>query len=92
MSNLDSPIDPSQIKKEGPIQVSNVMKDDFGIDDKQDHWKAIAKVAISDKGVVKTVWRNAAKIIDVFTSNDDGSSLEGISDDIKMIINELQNK
>lgn len=32
MSNLDSPIDPSQIKKEGPIQVSNVMKDDFGID------------------------------------------------------------
>lgn len=32
MSNLDSPIDPSQIKKDGPIQVSNVMKDDFGID------------------------------------------------------------
>ena len=31
MSNLDSPIDPSQIKKDGPIQVSDVMKDDFGI-------------------------------------------------------------
>ena len=33
MSNsLDTPIDPSQFKKDGPIQVSNVMKDDFGLD------------------------------------------------------------
>ena len=31
MSNLDTPIDPSSIKKEGPIQVKDVMKDDFGI-------------------------------------------------------------
>ena len=33
MSNsMDTPIDPSQLKKDGPIQVSNVMRDDFGLD------------------------------------------------------------
>lgn len=33
MSNsLDTPIDPSAIKRDGPIQVSNVMKDDFGFE------------------------------------------------------------
>lgn len=33
MSNsLDTPIDPNNIKNDGPIRVSNVMKDDFGLD------------------------------------------------------------
>lgn len=32
MSDLDKPIDPSLIKKEGAIRVSDVMRDDFGID------------------------------------------------------------
>ena len=32
MSDLDKPIDPSSINKDGPIRVSDVMKDDFGID------------------------------------------------------------
>ena len=32
MSDLDKPIDPSLISKDGPIRVSDVMKDDFGID------------------------------------------------------------
>jgi hypothetical protein len=33
MSNsLDTPINPNQIKNDGPIQVSNVMKDDFGFE------------------------------------------------------------
>ena len=33
MSNsLDTPIDPNSIKADGPIQVSNVMKDDFGFE------------------------------------------------------------
>lgn len=32
MSDLDKPIDPSSISKDGPIRVSDVMRDDFGID------------------------------------------------------------
>jgi hypothetical protein len=32
MSNLDTPLDPSQFKREGQIKVSNVMKDDFGFE------------------------------------------------------------
>lgn len=32
MSDLDTPIDRASIKKDGPIQVSDVMRDDFGID------------------------------------------------------------
>ena len=32
MNDLDTPINPEQIRSEGPIQVSNVMKDDFGLD------------------------------------------------------------
>ena len=32
MNNLDKPIDPSEISDSGPIQKSNVAKDDFGLD------------------------------------------------------------
>lgn len=64
------------------------LRKDFGIDEKQGHWKAIGKVAIANRGALKTVWRNAAKIIDIFTSNDDGKSLESLSEDIRLIINE----
>ena len=32
MNNLDKPIDPSEISDKGPIQKSNVAKDDFGLD------------------------------------------------------------
>jgi len=32
MSDFDTPIDRSTIKKDGPIQVKDVMRDDFGID------------------------------------------------------------
>jgi hypothetical protein len=32
MSDLDTPLNPESIKKDGPIKVSDVMKDDFGID------------------------------------------------------------
>ena len=32
MNDLDTPINPDQIRRDGPIQVSNVMKDDFGFE------------------------------------------------------------
>tara|TARA_B100000085_G_C18560215_1_gene519210 strand:- start:2730 stop:3575 length:846 start_codon:yes stop_codon:yes gene_type:complete len=32
MNDLDTPISPDQVRKDGPIQVSNVMKDDFGFE------------------------------------------------------------
>ena len=32
MNDLDTPISPEQVRKDGPIQVSNVMKDDFGFE------------------------------------------------------------
>ena len=32
MNDLDTPIRPDQVRQDGPIQVSNVMKDDFGFE------------------------------------------------------------
>ena len=47
MSNsLDTPIDPNSIKRDGPIQVSNVMKDDFGFDIPQE------SVPLPSRGVI----------------------------------------
>ena len=47
MSNsLDAPIDPNSIKKEGPIQVSNVMRDDFGFEIPQE------SVPLPSRGVI----------------------------------------
>lgn len=50
MSNsLDTPINPQTIKRDGPIQVSNVMKDDFGFDIPQE------SVPLPSKGVIYSV-------------------------------------
>ena len=50
MSNsLDTPINPNQIKSEGPIQVSNVMKDDFGFEIPQE------SVPLPSKGIIYPV-------------------------------------
>ncbi len=47
MSNsLDTPIDPNSIKREGPIQVSNVMKDDFDFEIPQE------SVPLPSRGVI----------------------------------------
>jgi hypothetical protein len=47
MSNsLDTPINPNSIKKEGPIQVSNVMRDDFGFEVPQE------SVPLPSRGVI----------------------------------------
>jgi len=47
MSNsLDTPINPNNIKKEGPIQVSNVMKDDFGFEIPQE------SVPLPSRGII----------------------------------------
>ena len=47
MSNsLDTPINPESIKRDGPIQVSNVMKDDFGFDIPQE------SVPLPSRGVI----------------------------------------
>jgi hypothetical protein len=47
MSNsLDAPIDPNSIKHDGPIKVSNVMKDDFGLD------IAAESVPLPSKGII----------------------------------------
>jgi hypothetical protein len=50
MSNsLDTPINPQTIKKDGPIQVSNVMKDDFGFDIPQE------SVPLPSRGIIYSV-------------------------------------
>ena len=50
MSNsLDTPIDPNSIKKEGPIQVSNVMRDDFGFEIPQE------SVPLPSRGIIYPV-------------------------------------
>jgi len=50
MSNsLDTPINPQTIKRDGPIQVSNVMKDDFGFDIPQE------SVPLPSRGVIYSV-------------------------------------
>jgi hypothetical protein len=50
MSNsLDTPIDPNSFKKDGPIQVSNVMKDDFGFEIPQE------SVPLPSRGVIYPV-------------------------------------
>ena len=50
MSNsLDTPIDPSSFKQDGPIQVSNVMKDDFGFEIPQE------SVPLPSRGVIYPV-------------------------------------
>ena len=50
MSNsLDTPINPENIKKDGPIQVSNVMKDDFGFEIPQE------SVPLPSRGVIYPV-------------------------------------
>ena len=47
MSNsLDTPINPNSIKKDGPIQVSNVMKDDFGFEIPQE------SVPLPSRGII----------------------------------------
>ena len=47
MSNsLDTPINPNSIKKDGPIQVSNVMRDDFGFEIPQE------SVPLPSRGVI----------------------------------------
>lgn len=47
MSNsLDKPIDPTQINNDGPIKVSNVMKDDFGFEIPQE------SVPLPSRGVI----------------------------------------
>ena len=47
MSNsLDTPIDPTQLSKDGPIKVSNVMKDDFGFEIPQE------SVPLPSRGVI----------------------------------------
>jgi len=47
MSNsLDTPINPNSIKSDGPIQVSNVMKDDFGFEIPQE------SVPLPSRGVI----------------------------------------
>lgn len=50
MSNsLDTPIDPNSFKQDGPIQVSNVMKDDFGFEIPQE------SVPLPSRGVIYPV-------------------------------------
>lgn len=50
MSNsLDAPIDPNSIKKEGPIQVSNVMRDDFGLEIPQE------SVPLPSRGIIYSI-------------------------------------
>lgn len=47
MSNsLDTPIDPQSIKRDGPINVSNVMKDDFGFEIPQE------SVPLPSRGII----------------------------------------
>lgn len=47
MSNsLDTPINPENIKRDGPIQVSNVMKDDFGFEIPQE------SVPLPSRGII----------------------------------------
>ena len=46
MNNLDKPISPSEIDSKGPIQVSNVAKDEFGLD------LAVESVPLPSKGVI----------------------------------------
>ena len=47
MSNsLDAPIDPNSIKRDGPIQVSNVMRDDFGFEIPQE------SVPLPSRGII----------------------------------------
>ena len=50
MSNsLDTPINPDQIKSDGPIQVSNIMKDDFGFEIPQE------SVPLPSRGIIYPV-------------------------------------
>jgi hypothetical protein len=46
MSNLDTPVRPDQIDNKGPIQTSNVMKDDFGFE------VPVESVPLPSRGVI----------------------------------------
>lgn len=63
------------------------LKDDLG-NHEGTHWKYLSKAVKDNNTFFRAIWRNAPKIIDVFTSGDDENSLQAIGDEMRVVASE----
>ncbi len=63
------------------------LKSEFGNFDSE-HWKYLSKAVKDNNSFFRAIWKNAAKIIDVFTSGEDENSLQAIGEDIRAVASE----